>query len=202
MPSNVARSIMDAHREGTKQNADIMVHRLQSTAVAFHATQTRNKSKHVDSTKEDMHVLGHLCMTLDVREGHSDRPFKALPAFHGRTGSDNTFLVSGTEKKSAYAKWSTRPELTTTLCHLMDKPETPSSDGIAVIESFVISLCSVSCTLTDVNQARQQIYAQSSRTFEYMYLPPTKTALVEHVKRTTHQSGYVWGQSIIAMQVS
>ena len=42
------------------------------------------------------------------------------------------------------------------LCHLMDKPETPSSDGIAVIESFVISLYSVSCTLTDVNQARQQ----------------------------------------------
>ena len=73
----------------------------------------------------------------------------------------------GKGKKSAYAKWSTRPELATTLCHLKDKPETPSSDDIAVIESFVISLYSVSCTQTVVNQARQQIFAQSSRTFEY-----------------------------------
>ena len=124
---------------------------------------------------------------------------KALPAFHALTGSDNTSFFSGTGKKSAYAKWSTRPELTTTLCHMMDKPETPSSDGIAVIESFVISLYSVSCTLTDVNKARHQIFAQSSRTFEY--IPPTKAALVEHIKRTTHQAGYVWVQSIIAKQV-
>ena len=70
---------------------------------------------------------------------------------------------------------------------------------VAVIESFVISLYSVSYTLTAVNQARQQIFAQSFRTFEY--LPPTKAALVEHVKRTTHQVGYVWCQSIIAKQV-
>ena len=85
------------------------------------------------------------------------------------------------------------------LCHMMDKPVTPSSDDIAVIESFVISLYSVSCTLTDVNRARQQIFAQSFHTFEY--LPPTKADMVEHVKRTTHQAGYVWGQSIIAKQV-
>ena len=126
---------------------------------------------------------------------------KALPAFHALTGSDNTSFFSGTGKKSAYAKWSTRPEFTATLCHLMDKPETPSSDDIAVIESFVISLYSVTCrpTLTDVNQARQQIFAQSSRTFEY--LPPTKASLVEYIKRTTHQAGYVWGQSIIAKLV-
>ena len=124
---------------------------------------------------------------------------KALPAFHALTGADNTSFFSGTGKKSAYAKWSTRPELTATLCHLMDKPETPSSDDIAVIESFVISLYSVSCTLTDVNQAQQQIFAQPSRTFQY--IQPTKAALVEHVKRTTHQAGYVWGQSNIAKLV-
>ena len=124
---------------------------------------------------------------------------KALPAFHALTGSDNTSFFSGTGTKSAYAKWSTRPELTTTPCHLMDKPETPSSDDIAVIESFVISLYSVYCSLTDVNKARQQIFAQSSRIFEY--LPPTKAALVEHINRTTHLAGYVWGQSIIAKQV-
>ena len=118
---------------------------------------------------------------------------KALPAFHALTGSDNTSFFSGKGKKFVYAKWSTRPKLTTMLCHLMDKPVTPSSDDMAVIESFVISLYSVSCTLTALNQARQQIFAQSFRTFEY--LPPTKAALVEHVQRTIedlHQARYVW----------
>ena len=136
--------------------------------------------------------------THDICSTMSSTKAKALSVFHALTGTDNTSFFSGTGKKSAYAKWSTRPELTTTLCHLMDKPETPSSDDIAVIESFVISLYSVSCTLTDVNQALAA-FAQSSRTFEY--LPPTRAALVEHVKRKTHQAGYVWGQSIIAKQV-
>ena len=33
----------------------------------------------------------------------------------------------------------------TLLCHLMDKPETTSSDDIAVTESFVVLLHSASC---------------------------------------------------------
>ena len=54
--------------------------------------------------------------------------------------------------------------------HLMANLEPASSDDIAVIESFAISLYSVSRTLTDVNQTHKQIFAQSSCTFEY--LPP------------------------------
>ena len=40
------------------------------------STQNRNKIKHVDSTKEDMHLLGQLFMSMYVREGNSDRPFE------------------------------------------------------------------------------------------------------------------------------
>ena len=57
----------------------------------------------------------------DICSTMSAAKTKALPAFHVLTGSDDTSFFSGTGKKSAYAKWSTRPELTTTLCHLMDK---------------------------------------------------------------------------------
>ena len=59
-----------------------IAHRLQSTAVAFHAPiktnkihlpgnrhKNRNKSRHVDSTKEDMHLLGQLCMTMHTGKG-------------------------------------------------------------------------------------------------------------------------------------
>ena len=125
---------------------------------------------------------------------------KALPAFHALTGSHNTYFFSGTGNKSATQNGARdHSPQRTTHCHLMDNPETPSSDDIGVIESSVISLYSISCTLADVNQSRQQIFAHSSRTFEYP--PLTKAALVEHVKRTTHQAKYVWGQSIIAKQV-
>ena len=70
MPDNVARSIMGAHGEGKKQHADFMERRLKSGTVAFHEPikmnkinlpgnrhKNRNKSKRVDNTKEDMHLL-------------------------------------------------------------------------------------------------------------------------------------------------
>ena len=83
--------------------------------------------------------------------------------------------------------------------HLMDMFEIPSSDHISVTGSFVISLYSVYRTLTNINQTYQQIFAQSSYTFEC--LTPTKSVLVEPVKRATYHAGYVWGQSIIAKQL-
>ena len=89
MPDNVARSIMGVLGEGNKHNADCVTHRLQSTAVAFHAPikmnkirfpgnrhRYRNKSKHVNSTKEDNHLLRQLYMTMHVRERNSDRLFE------------------------------------------------------------------------------------------------------------------------------
>ena len=91
MPDNVARSIVGAHGEGNKQHADFVAHRLHSTTVAFHAPikmniihlpgkrhKTRNKSKHVDSTTEDMPLQSQLYfyMTMHVRERNRDRLFE------------------------------------------------------------------------------------------------------------------------------
>ena len=133
----------------------------------------------------------------DICSTMSSAKAKTLPAFYALTRSDNTSFFSGTGPKSAYEKRSTWSELINMLCHLVDnKPEIPSSGDIGVIESVVISLYSVFCTRTDVKQAHQQTFAQSSRTFEC--LPPKKAALVEHIKIMIYQAGYVWGQSIIA----
>ena len=59
MPNNVARSIMGAHIEGKKQHADVVAHRLQCTAVAFHAPIKMNKihfpdNRHKTATKVSM----------------------------------------------------------------------------------------------------------------------------------------------------
>ena len=108
LPNNVARSTMGALGEGRKQHADFVAHHLQSTAVAFHAPikmnkihlpgnrhKNRNKSKHVDSTKEDMHLLGQRCMPLHVREGNSDRLFEVENADCPPSLSKHGVLRSG-----------------------------------------------------------------------------------------------------------
>ena len=90
MRHHVVRSIVGAHGEGNKQHVNFVAHRLQSTAVAFHAPikmnkihlpgnrhKYRNKSKHVNSTKEDKHLLKQLYMTMHVRERNNDRLLKA-----------------------------------------------------------------------------------------------------------------------------
>ena len=51
---------------------------------------------------------------------------------------------------------------------------------MASLSSRASASASVSCTLTDVNKAGQQIFAPSSRTFEY--LPTAKATLGEHIK--------------------
>ena len=89
MLDNVARGIMGARGEGNKQHADFVAHRLQSTAIAFHASikmnkihlpgnrhKYRNKNKHVNDTKEDKHLLKQLYMTMHLRERNNDRLFE------------------------------------------------------------------------------------------------------------------------------
>ena len=85
-----------------------VAHRLQSTAVAFHAPikmnkihlpgnrhKYRNKSKHVDSTKEGKHLLKQLYMTMHVREGNRGRLFEVENADCPPSLSKHGVLRSG-----------------------------------------------------------------------------------------------------------
>ena len=49
------------------------------------------------------------------------------------------------------------------------------------------------CSASGVNEARKELFAQCSRTMEN--IPPTKAALLQHVRRAAHQLGYVWSQA-------
>ena len=46
---------------------------IDTREVSGNRHKNRNKSKHVDSTKEDMRLLGQLYKTMHVMEGNSDR---------------------------------------------------------------------------------------------------------------------------------
>ena len=122
----------------------------------------------------------------------------ALPVFHALTGCDQTSFLANIGKKSAYDKWTNHPEVTRTLCNLGEAPDTLALDDIKVIEAFIVNLYSSICPFIEVDKARQFIFAQTSRGFDA--LPPTKTALIEHIKRVVLQAGYIWGQSLVVIQ--
>ena len=48
-------------------------------------------------------------------------------------------------------------------------------------------------TDTDVDEARRHLFTQKSRALEA--IPPTKDALLQHIKRTANQAGHCWRQT-------
>ena len=82
LSEDISRSIMCAHEEGKKQHSAFVKECLESQAVAFHEPIKMNKillpsnrhkkqrSKYVDSTKDDMHLPGQQYISLQVREGN------------------------------------------------------------------------------------------------------------------------------------
>ena len=67
-----------------------------------------------------------------------------------------------------------------------------------VIERFVILLYDRTSICTDINKARQILFARRTNV---KAIPPTRAALEQHVKRAVCQGGYVWGQSLVASPV-
>ena len=49
-----------------------------------------------------------------------------------------------------------------------------------------------------LNEARLDLFARMQR--PYNEIPPSKAALVEHIKRSDLQAGHTWGQSLCKSQ--
>ena len=125
----------------------------------------------------------------------------ALPLYHSITGCDTTSQFLGCGKKSAWAAWAAVPELTDTFATLMQNPNllTLDSEYMHNVEKFVILMYSIGCGATSVNMARYQLFTSGSRSLEN--IPPTQTALFEHVKRALLQAAFFWSQSTTVQQI-
>ena len=91
------------------------------------------------------------------------------------------------------------PELIPTLLSLTSLPEVISDACMAVIERFVVLLYDRTSNLTEVNEARQELFSKKSRTPDK--IPPTKAALQQHTKRSVYQGGFVWAQALLKQPV-
>lgn len=120
---------------------------------------------------------------------------KSLPIFHAVTGCDTVSAFAGRGEKTAWAIWDTFPEVTEAFLQLATGPSDVPGNIVATIERFVVLLYDRTSTCTEVNQARQKLFAKKGRSLEG--IPPTRAALEEHVKRAAYQAGHCWGQTLV-----
>lgn len=119
----------------------------------------------------------------------------ALPVFHAITGCDTTSSFAGKGKKTAWDTWTNNPDITAAFLEISSCPSSISDFCFSVIERFVVKLYDRTTNSQNVNLTRKQLFAQKGRTLES--IPPTRDALLQHVKRAAYQSGYVWSQCLV-----
>ena len=118
---------------------------------------------------------------------------QALPIFHAYTGCDTVSSFNTKGKKTAWETWKTYEGVTSTFLALSKGPSQISDDSFAVLERFTILLYDRTSTLVNIDQARQEMFARKGRTMDA--IPPTRAALLQHIKRTVYQGGHCWGNA-------
>ena len=118
---------------------------------------------------------------------------KVMTFFHAFTGCDLVSAFHGKGNKSAWQTWDMCAEASDAFARLSQYPPTVNDNEIDFLEKFVVILCDRSSTATGVNNARLDMFARKQR--PYQAIPPTRSALLQHVKRAAYQAGCVWSQS-------
>ena len=114
--------------------------------------------------------------------------------FHALTGCDTVSSFRGRGKKTAWSAWMAYPAVTDAFVSLLSQPVEISPEVLHIIERFVVLMYSKTCTLSRVNEARKELFAQSGRSIDN--IPPTQGALLQHIKRAVYQAIYIWAQAL------
>lgn len=119
---------------------------------------------------------------------------KALPFFHALTGCDTVSAFLSKGKKSCWRTWDVYPEATETFTRLSSPIDNVTDVDMRVIEEFVVIMYDRSSSTDRVDEARFDLFARRQK--PYNSIPPSRAALVQHVKRSVLQAGHTWGQSL------
>ena len=111
------------------------------------------------------------------------------------TGCDVTSYFANHGKKSALKTWVVWPDITDSFVTLSLPCTVNISEEIFLkLERVVVLMYCRTWDETHVNMARMTQFVKMSRNIEN--IPPTRAALEQHIKRSTYQSGHVWGLSL------
>jgi hypothetical protein len=96
--------------------------------------------------------------------------------------------------KTVWQAWNVF-ENATQVFHCLSSPcDNLTQSEIGVLEEFVLIMYDRSSSTNKVKDARIDLFARKHR--PYNGIPPSRAALVEHIKRSVLQAGYTWGQSL------
>ena len=118
-----------------------------------------------------------------------------LPVFHSFTGCDTTSAFFGRSKKSAWETWNSFPDVTQAFIYIALHPFADvdfDDEHFKLLERFTVILYDKTSDSEHVNETREDLFCQKSRTMEK--LPLTRDALLQHSKRAAYQAG-VWSIS-------
>ena len=119
---------------------------------------------------------------------------QALPIFHAYTGCDTVSSFSTRSKKSAWETWKVFHEVTATFLALCTGPVEVNDENVATLKRFTILLYGRTSSMVNIDEARQELFTKKGRPMDA--IPPTKAALVQHIKRAVYQGGHCWGKML------
>ncbi len=72
---------------------------------------------------------------------------------------------------------------------------TGPDDDVAALERFTILLYDRTSSFVNIDEARKQniLFTKKGRTMDT--IPPTRAALIQHIKRAVYQGGHCWGKA-------
>ena len=100
------------------------------------------------------------------------------------SGCDTVYSFIGHGKNSAWLARRSCPSVTYAFLDLSLQPVDMSSETIERIERFLVVMYNRTCSASGV---WKELFVQGSRTMENT--PPTKAALLQHVRRAAYQAG-------------
>ena len=120
---------------------------------------------------------------------------RGITFFHAFTGCDMGSAFRGKGKKSAWPTWDMCSEASGVFARLSQYLPTVNDNGMDILENLVVIMYDRSSTATGVNNARLDMFARKQR--PYQAIPPTRSALLQNVKRAAYQAGCVCSQSTL-----
>ncbi|KAJ8405993.1 hypothetical protein AAFF_G00308810 [Aldrovandia affinis] len=129
-----------------------------------------------------------LCCTLAEKS-------KGMLFFHAFTGCDVISAFRGKGKKSAWQTWDVCDEASGVFSKLSQYPPVVDDEDLKTLREFVVMMYDRSSTAEGVDDARLDMFARKQRPYEA--IPPTRSALKQHVKRAAYQAGCIWSLSTV-----
>ena len=115
---------------------------------------------------------------------------RAILFWYALTGCDTVSQFLGRGKLTAWKAWKAFPEATETFAKLAMLRDITTED-MDTIEHFIVLMYDRSCPYKNVEKCRRYLFTQLNRAIEAC--PPTKDALVQHVRRAMLQAD-VWSR--------